>query len=284
MSAEINTSQMIWITGASSGIGLALAKAYSQQGHTVFISGRNTKQLQNIANELMANNQSSANVERKTVIPVTCDVCSDEDMLQAFNTIRSHTPYLDKVILNAGDCEYFSIEEPQWSMMKRMMEVNYFGAIRTLETALPLLKERRRINANLPTAQKRNAHIVGISSLATNAPFPKAEAYGSSKAALSYFLSSLGLDLHAEEIDVTTVLPGFVKTPLTDKNDFDMPFLLDSSDAASRIISGITKRPKIFSFPKRLAFSLKFSHWFPTLWRKMILADTVNTKNIERQQ
>jgi NAD(P)-dependent dehydrogenase (short-subunit alcohol dehydrogenase family) len=284
MRVTSNPKLKVWITGASSGIGLALAKAYSQQGHTVFISSRNAIRLQDIANELMQSNQSPLGASNSPVIPVACDVCSEEDMNQAYITIQSHTPYLDKVFLNAGDCEYFSIQEPNWSMMKRMMEVNYFGAIRTLEAALPLLREKQNTTSNLPNASKENAHIVGISSLATNAAFPKAEAYGSSKAALRYFLDSLALDLHSEKIDITTVLPGFVKTPLTAKNNFSMPFLLDSDEAASRIIKGIAKRPRTVSFPKRLSSLLKLSHWFPNFWRKMVMEDTVTAQNIGRDQ
>ena len=284
MTITNNSKLKIWITGASSGIGLALAKAYSQQGHTVFISSRNVTRLHDIASQLMQSNENNLDVRNPTVIPVACDVCSEEDMNQAYLTIKSHTSYLDTVILNAGDCEYFSIQEPKWSMMKRMMDVNYFGAIRTLEAALPLLREKQNARQNSPNASKENAHVVGISSLAINAPFPKAEAYGSSKAALRYFLDSLALDLHAENIDVTTVLPGFVKTPLTEKNDFSMPFLLDSDEAASRIINGLANHPGTFSFPKRLSYLLKLSHWFPNRWRKIVMQDTVSAQKLGREQ
>ena len=274
MKSTNKINQKIWITGASSGIGLSLARLYSAKGHTVFISSRNEKRLREISEELMVHNKNATGFTVAEVIPVKCDVCSEEDMVRAYGTIRTHTSYLDKVILNAGDCEYFSIQQPDWSAMKRMVDVNYLGAIKTLEVALPLLRE----------LQERKAHIVGICSLATNAPFPKAEAYGSSKAALRYFLESLALDLQLENIDVTVVQPGFVKTPLTDKNDFSMPFLLGSDEAAARIIKGISKRPREFSFPKRLSYALKISRVLPRLWEKLMVVDIKKNQQVGGQQ
>lgn len=277
MSIDTTSKQNIWITGSSSGIGLALAKAYSLQGHTVFISGRNFQHLQDIAQGMMESQESELG-SSSTVIPVACNVCSENDMLQAGRTINSHVSHLDKVILNAGDCEYFSLNKPDWSMMARMMDVNFLGSIRTLEVALPLLRNKPKTSSSNRKNRINNAHIIGISSLAIKAPFPRTEAYGSSKAAMQYFLNSLALDLSSEHIDVTTVLPGFVKTPLTERNDFNMPFLLDSQEAATRIINGVSKHPRTFTFPKRLSYMLKLSQWFPHLWQKMVTTKTADTQ------
>ena len=112
----------------------------------------------------------------------------------------------------------------------------------------------------------------------TNAPFPKAEAYGASKAALQYFFSSLRIDLAPEKIDVTVVNPGFVDTPLTRQNDFDMPFLMDVDEAAKRVISNLDARPRSYSFPKRLLALLSVSRVMPRVWQKMVSADKQDNK------
>ena len=150
--------------------------------------------------------------------------------------------------------------EPDWPAIRRVMEVNYFGTVNCLETALPLLRE----------SKNERPHIVVVASQVTNAPFPKAEAYGASKAALQYFCSSLRIDLAPENIDVTVVNPGFVDTPLTRQNDFDMPFLMDVDEATRRIIGNLGSRPRNYSFPKRLRALLFLSRLMPRIWQKMV--------------
>jgi short-subunit dehydrogenase len=170
---------------------------------------------------------------------------------------------IDQVILNAGNCEYLEFPDPDWSAIRRVMEVNYFGTINCLQVALPLLRQ----------STVARPHIVAVASQVTNAPFAKAEAYGASKAALQYFFSSLCIDLAPENIDVSVVNPGFVDTPLTRKNDFDMPFLMDVDDAAQRIIKQIESRPRSYSFPKRLRALLLISRLMPGTWQKMVSRD-----------
>ena len=102
-------------------------------------------------------------------------------------------------------------------------------------------------------------------------PFPRSEAYGASKAGVDYLANSLRLDLAKHDIDVTLVHPGFVRTPLTDKNDFAMPFLLTSEQAAHRMIVGIEKRKKYLHFPKRLTLTMKLLAFLPaSLWQRLI--------------
>lgn len=133
----------------------------------------------------------------------------------------------------------------------------------------------------LPLLHKspKRGHIVGIVSQVVSAPFAQAEAYGASKAALSYFLDSLRIDL-ADSIDVTSVYPGFVKTPLTDKNHFAMPFIMPADEAAARIVEHIEERPNHYIFPKRLHWMLKISKVFPGVWQKVVSASN-NNKQID---
>jgi len=118
--------------------------------------------------------------------------------------------------------------------------------------------------------QGRRSQVVAIASQVTAAPFPRAEAYGASKAALQYFFNSLRIDLVGEGIDVSVINPGFVDTPLTQKNNFAMPFLMDVDDAARRIIKRLDARPRSCSFPKRLSLVLLLSRVFPGLWQKLL--------------
>jgi short-subunit dehydrogenase len=111
-----------------------------------------------------------------------------------------------------------------------------------------------------------------VSSLAHYFPFTRAEAYGASKAALSYFTDSLRVDIAGSGIQVTLVEPGFIDTPLTQANDFSMPFMLTAEDAASRIANAIHKGALRYRFPKRLVFSLSLLNLLPYTLRQRVAA------------
>jgi len=241
-------SRVIWITGASSGLGRSLALLLAEQGHQVIASARDEKSLQ----DLQALNSN--------IFPMPCDMIDESSLATLASDLAKQFPAIDQIILNAGNCEYLDFPEPDWLAIRRVMEVNYFGTINCLKVALPLLRN----------SHKSRAHIVAIASLVTSAPFPRSEAYGASKAALQYFFDSLRIDLAPENIDITVVNPGFVDTPLTRKNNFDMPFLMDADQAAKRIIDNIHARPRVYSFPKRLRGLLLISKLFPNIWQKMV--------------
>lgn len=230
----------IWLTGASSGIGRSLAIELATHNHKVLVSARSGAALQELA------------AQYPNIIPIPFDVTDKQQIPTVRAELLKHTQKIDQIIINAGNCEYLDIDAPDWAMMERIMSVNFFGMVNTLDVAMPLLE--------------RGSHIVGIVSLATLLPFPKAEAYGSSKAAAQYFLDSLRVDLYEQGIDVTVVNPGFVKTPLTDKNDFSMPFLMSSEQAAQRIRKALDKRPRQYDFPSRLYWLLRAIALFPKLW------------------
>ena len=241
-------SLTIWVTGASSGLGRSLALALANQGHQVIASARDEKALLG----LQALNTN--------ICAMPCDMIDEASLALAQSHIAQQFSSIDQIILNAGTCEYLDFPEPDWSAIRRVMEVNYFGTINCLKIALPLLR-------NSGTSRP---HIVAIASQVTNAPFPRSEAYGASKAALQYFFDSLRIDLAPDNIDITVVNPGFVDTPLTRKNNFDMPFLMDVDEAANRIIKNIASRPRVYSFPKRLQGLLLISKLLPGIWQKMV--------------
>ena len=254
--SEVDNRTVVWLTGATSGIGHELCLQLVAQGHRVIASGRNQQALAKLA------------AQSDRVIPLAFDIADANAVVQAGHKLAELTSHLDQVIINAGNCEYLKFPDPDWDATGRVMATNYGGAVGCVRIALPLLKKA-----------PGRGHIVGIISQVVFAPFAQAEAYGASKAALSYFLDSLRIDL-ADSLDVTSVYPGFVKTPLTDLNHFSMPFIISAKDAAKRILVSIEKRPRRFIFPKRLHWLLKLSKICPNLWQKIVLADNKTmTKN-----
>lgn len=259
----------IWISGASSGIGFALTLRLLEQGHQIFASARNVSKLEVLVGKC------------PLLVPVSFDITDSDAIEGARNALQKQTDGLDKVILNAGNCEYIDIDKPDWGAFKRVIDVNFLGTVNTLDLVLPLLKAQSIKQEQLSDIDSKssrekhinNPHIIGVSSMATMVPFSRAGAYGGSKAALNYLLDSFRLDLKRFGIDVTTVLPGFVKTPLTDKNNFSMPFLMSADEAARRILRGVASRPKQYVFPKRLYFLLKVAQFLPSIWDKVMISN-----------
>jgi short-subunit dehydrogenase len=246
-----HSGKSIWITGASSGLGRSLALKLAAEGHRVIASARGKEALL----ALQKNCES--------IIAMPCDITDESSLMTVRQEITDRFGALDQVILNAGTCEYLEFPDPDWSAVRRVMDVNFFGTVNCLQVALPLLRQ----------STLARPHIVVVASQVTHAPFAKAEAYGASKAALQYFFGSLRIDLAKENIDVSVVNPGFVDTPLTRVNDFEMPFLMGADTAAQRIVKKISSRPRNYSFPKRLRTLLMLSELVPGVWQKLVSRD-----------
>lgn len=242
------TGKTIWITGATSGIGQALAKRLATMGNFIIVSGRRNAELQKLVEEFP---------EKMQALPM--DVGDSNALPQIRQKIAAISDSLDMLIIAAGTAEYEDNLTFDITMYRRVFDANFMGAVNTMSVALPLLHK----------AQQK-AHIVGISSLSVLVPFPRAEAYGSSKAALEYFLNTLRSELPERKFDVTVIRPGFVSTPLTAKNDFPMPFEMPVQKAVDHIVKGIAKRKRQFSFPWTLTSILTFFSWLPALWYKVI--------------
>ena len=233
-------SKTVLITGATSGIGLALFEQYVARGDKVIACGRNPKKLAMLSKDAYK----------------TClfDLKSPKEIEQQLSQLCD----LDMVIFNAGDCRYIDdAKQFDGEIFSDIITTNLTSLGWLLQFTLPLVKN--------------GGQLALISSSATILPFPRSEAYGASKAGMDYLANSLRLDLAAYDIDVTLVHPGFVKTPLTDKNNFDMPFLITSDEAASRIVKGVDKRKAYLHFPKRLTLLLKVIGFMPSsFWQKII--------------
>ena len=242
----------IWIVGASSGIGEALVRQLENPDCTIFISARNEQKLLDIA-------QASSN--KLIVLPL--DVCDETTVNRASAHIQSITNALDQVIINAGTCEYIDSNKIDISVVKNIMNTNFFGALNIVNAALPMLRHKIQLASNAKTLPQ----LVFMSSSVAYQALPRAGAYGSSKVALRYFAECLKLDLQHEGVDVRVISPGFVKTPLTDKNDFPMPFRVSAEQASSRIQKGLKSKHFDIAFPRKFTSLLKFISILPDTWR-----------------
>lgn len=235
--------QVVWLTGASSGIGAALVPLLQTECEHVFISARNAESLCNLATGY------------RNVTALVADVTQPDSLKTATTMINSRYDHLDCLIANAGTCEYVDVGHFDSALIERVMRTNFMGLVYSVEAALPLLRKSAR------------PRIAGVSSSVTALAMPCAEAYGASKAASTHFLQSLRADLWAEGIEVSVISPGFVQTPLTDKNDFPMPARISAEQAATAIVRGLNKGASDIHFPKRFTRLLRFIGWLPDFLR-----------------
>ncbi len=255
---RMSTVQRVWLIGGGTGIGKSLALKMAQAGRHVVISGRRLDALEQVVTEWQQQGATQPDATGR-IIPLVYDVTDDEKSVTVATEIEALLGGLDTLVVCAGRCEYVDDGEVSSDLFRRVYDVNVFGLVNAISASLPLLK-----------SSGENPHIVGVASLSAVVGLPRAEAYGSSKAATIYLLDSLRLDLAKDGVDVTVVNPGFVKTPMTDSNDFPMPFLMQVDEAADCILAGIEKRKRTVNFPLRLWMVLKLAASIPALWYGVI--------------
>ncbi|SES63806.1 SDR family NAD(P)-dependent oxidoreductase [Thalassotalea agarivorans] len=229
------SAQSILITGATSGIGEALAYFYADQGWLVHAIGRNQDKLTEMQE------QSSS------ISGYACDL-SHASAIESLKAEYKDASF-DVIVLNAGTCRYMDVSQFDSQYFTSQMRENLASMVYCIEA--------------LQHTLRTGSVLALMSSSARYLPFPKAQAYGASKAAIAYLAESLALEWHVKDIHVATISPGFVKTPLTDKNEFDMPFMISAEDAANRIYQGINKRKHDIAFPKRLIWTLHMLNALP---------------------
>jgi len=241
----------IWLVGASSGIGEALARRLLEQGHRVALSARRREPLERLA----------AHYPGALVLP--CDLTDPRSVHEAADTLGTHLGGLDVLLHVAGTCEYLDVRRFDPALVERVFAINFHGAVRVIDAALPLLRRAREQSGSRPL-------LAAVSSAAAYLPLPRAEAYGASKAALSHFLESLRIDLADEGIDISLVHPGFVATPLTARNDFAMPMRIDADTAARAILDGLERRRLDIHFPRRFTTLVKLAGLLPPALRRYL--------------
>lgn len=247
MATPLAAPQRIWLTGATSGIGEALAKRLLQDGHRVALTARRRDALEALA----------APFENALVVPA--DLTDRASVREAGERIAAVFGGLELALLNAGTCEYLDARHFDIDLVERVLTTNLHGTLYAVDAALPLLRRARDAH--------RRPQLAAVSSASAYFPLPRAEAYGASKAAISYFLASLRLDLAAEGIDVSLIHPGFVRTPLTERNDFPMPMRVEVDEAVEAILRGLEKRSLDIHFPRRFTWLVKLAGILPPVLR-----------------
>jgi short-subunit dehydrogenase len=226
---ESKQKKRIFITGGTSGIGLALAKSYLDDGHEVGICGRH--QPTDIPTDLQY---------------IFADVVHRESIHSALSQFtHNHTLPLDILIINAGISMAGKKQRPKFEKIKEVVDTNVYGSLWTIEAGLEDFFHHR------DNDQKSQARIqlVVVSSLASFVGLPGTSAYAASKAFLNIFTQTLAMDLYSLGVDVTLICPGFIDTPLTRKNKHAMPFIMSAEKAAKKIKTAITQKKSIYRFP-----------------------------------
>ena len=232
------------LTGASSGIGAALAKELARRGVSLWLGARRQDRLAALVQEIQA--------AGGTAVAVGLDVADASACARAVAAIDDDAGGLDIVIANAGlGGKSPSVWDIDVDDAAATIATNFTGALATILPLIPRMRSRGR------------GQIVGISSLAADLSQPAAPVYGATKAAFSFFLDSVAPELKTAGIDVTIVHPGFVKSEMTDKNKFDMPFIVETADAARLIADAIDDRRAWLRFPWQLSATMSLASFVP---------------------
>jgi NAD(P)-dependent dehydrogenase (short-subunit alcohol dehydrogenase family) len=230
---------IVWITGASSGIGAAVALEMANRGWQVAISARSRDKLDKIA-ELHSN-----------ITAISCDVTDRDGMSKTAQKIEAEIGSLAMIIANAGI--YLPTHFPKFdvSIFDDSFAVNLTGTVNMIAASYPYMIERNK------------GQIVLVSSVAGYNGLPTSAAYGATKAALLNMGEAMSVDLAKYGLSVNMVAPGFIDTPATQQNTFHMPALMDVTKAAKVMVDGLEKNRTRITFPKRFTFWLRFLTFLP---------------------
>ncbi len=237
-------NQVAVVTGASSGIGRALARALAAEGARVGLVARREAELSTLAAEIAAAGGKAAYAP--------ADVSQREPTVDAVRQVAAQLGPVDLLVANAG-VGVPTVVEPAFNVadVEKMFRVNVFGIVYAIEAVLPEMLRRGK------------GHLAAVSSLAAYRGLPGESAYCSSKAAVNTFMEGLRVQLRGRGVAVTTICPGFVRTPMTEVNQFKMPWLLEADDAARRIVGALRRKRKVYNFPWQTALLMKVTAWLP---------------------
>ncbi|WP_424928311.1 SDR family NAD(P)-dependent oxidoreductase [Amaricoccus tamworthensis] len=230
-----NSAERIWIIGSSSGIGAAVARAYAKTGAELILSARNSDDLAEVAQDC----------GRARVIPL--DLADEKSLRDAIERISENGP-LDKIICTAALYKPKKVSELSHEDAEAMVRVNLLGMIDIGRLCPPLLRD--------------GGQLVLFGSVAGYVGLPAGQPYSATKAGVNSLAESLAVEL-APRVDVRLVSPGFVRTRLTDQNDFDMPAMIEPEEAADALIRGLKKSGFEIHFPRRFTFAMKFLRILP---------------------
>jgi len=236
--------KVVFLTGASSGIGEALALAMAKRGATLGLLARREELLKELAGKCV---EVGGNARYFAV-----DVTNAKAVAGAAESLRNEFGKIDVLIANAGiggnnsETRNFNAEA-----VAQVININLLGAVNAVSAVLPQMLERK------------SGQLVAISSLAGFRGLPKSAAYSASKAGMTAFFESVRLDVQTKGVDVTIIQPGFIKTPLTSGRASKMPFLMELEDSIPHFLNAVEKRKKFAAFPWQLATFVRLARVFP---------------------
>ena len=235
------TKKTIWITGGSTGIGKALAIKFASKGWDVAVSARRIELL----------NELSNSYENISVFPL--DVTDKQKCKEVFNEIKNKYEDIDICFFSTGTWDPKKEKNIDIERMEDVFKVNFFGTVNTIKAVEQYFRDKKR------------GIITIVSSIAGYRGLPNSTGYGPSKSALNNLAESLYFDFKRFNVRICLVSPGFIKTPMTDKNDFKMPFLKTPEYAAEKIYDGLVNK-NVFEihFPKSLTLILKIFSYLPS--------------------
>ncbi len=231
----------IWITGGSTGIGKALAIKFANEGWNVAISARRENLLDDISNK------------NENIFGFPLDVTNKSQCEEVFNTIKKKFESIDICFFSTGTWNPKKEREIDVEQIEEVFKVNFFGTLNTIKAVEEYFRARK------------SGTLAIVSSIAGYRGLPNSTGYGPSKSALNNLAESLYFDFKRSNVRVCLISPGFIKTPMTDKNDFKMPFLKTSNYAAEKIYDGLVNK-NVFEihFPKSLTLILKIFTFLPS--------------------
>mgnify|MGYP001181264994 CR=1 FL=1 len=242
----------VWVTGASSGIGKAVAEKFASENWKVAISARRADILDEIA-------------KNQNIFAYPMDVTNQNQTEETFSKILKDFGDLDLCIFSSGTYERKSEKGLNVDNIKKVMEVNFLGVVGCVKTVQEYFQN------------KKNGHISIVSSPVGYRGLPKSSGYTASKASLNNFTQGIYFDFKKFNVRVTLISPGFIKTALTDKNEFKMPFLKDTNYAAKKIYDGlINKKNFEIIFPPQIAFIYKIFQILPNRVYNYLINKFVN--------
>ncbi|MGN6669588.1 MAG: SDR family oxidoreductase [Trinickia sp.] len=231
----------VFITGASSGIGLALAEQYARQGATLGL----------VARRLGALHQFAQRFPQLSIAVYCADVRDDVAVARAASQFIGEHGSPDIVIANAGISKGVATGHGDLATFREVMDVNYFGMAATFE---PFAKRM---------ADARHGTLVGIASVAGVRGLPGSAAYSASKAAALAYLESLRVEMRPFGVAVVTISPGYIRTPMTARNPYPMPFLMDAERFAEKAARAIARKTRFAVFPWPMRIVATLLGWLP---------------------
>ena len=234
-------NEIIWIVGASSGIGAALAKSLDKHGAILILSARSQDKLEKLSLQLKSQNEI-----------LLMDICDDQQIKKNINHIFAKYKKLNRVIVMAASYEPLSVVDMTTDHIDSIIDTNLKAPLKLVSQLLPPMRQ-----------QNTKSQIALCGSVAGYRGLPNGQPYSATKAGIKNFLESAYIELKNTNIDIKLISPGFVETPMTGKNKFEMPMIITADQAATSILKDLNNSSFEIHFPKKFTYILKFLSILP---------------------